>query len=184
MDNNVTAHLASGLARQGMVVFRFNPQGVGRSETDRNIDEDQQLFWEHSTAPEYEKAMETDTGRAFEFFTGINGKHENVHIIGYSYGCLGAIRLPQQASWIERMVLIAPPLARWPMPPPYPEGGHSTALIWAEDDFACPSDLARNLFDRLPPPKVFQVLPAGLDHFLVGHEVWLSEWVGRFLQGR
>ncbi|MBF0148109.1 MAG: alpha/beta fold hydrolase [Magnetococcales bacterium] len=181
MENNITAGLAHGLAQRDFAVFRFNHQGVGRSETCRDLLEDQRLFWQDSTAPAYETQMGLDTWAAMAFLHQLMGTGIRCHVVGYSYGCLSALALVERDPLIDRMVLIAPPLTQWPLPPPHPGAGHPKALLWAEDDFACPSPLAKNLFDQLPAPKTRYVLPAGLDHFFLGQEDHLAAWIGRFL---
>lgn len=178
MDNNVVTALCAALAARGMVVLRFNYRGIGVSEAGRDLHADQAAFWRDSTCPDYEAEIHADCAAAFAALRDVCPQLP-VHVVGYSFGCLPALALSREHA-ITRLLLIAPPLAKWCVAADAARVLDASALYYAPDDFACPAALADALYARLPQARELRAF-ADADHFFVGHERVLADAVGRFL---
>ncbi|MEQ8661692.1 MAG: hypothetical protein RLW62_12840 [Gammaproteobacteria bacterium] len=179
MDNNVISALRSELVAHGLVVLRFNYRGIGTSEAGRDLRADQAAFWRDSTCPAYEAEMHEDSAAAFAALCMACPDLPR-YVVGYSFGCLTAARLSRDET-IARLLLIAPPLAKWTLESDGVRVVEASALYYAPDDFACPDELARALYAHLPRPRELRSFPAA-DHFFVGRERELSEAVACFLE--
>ncbi len=182
MENNVLTGLCNGLAAAEFLVLRFNYRGIGRSETDRDLKQDEQLFWRDSSCPDYEYKMHEDALAAKQWFLA-RETGTPFYIVGYSYGCLPALHLSATDDRIERCALIAPPLTKWSIDSELLEQAKPKGVFYAPGDFACPADKVESLYKRMAEPKdLFRI--EGGEHFFVGNEATLAGQVADFLTPR
>lgn len=179
MDNNVVTALCAALVARGMIVLRFNYRGIGASEAGRDLHADQAEFWRDSTCPDYEAEIHQDCAAAFAAL-GQACPRLPRHVVGYSFGCLPALALSREHA-VSRLLLIAPPLAKWAVAVDAARVLDASALYYAPDDFACPAELADALYARLPRAAELRTF-RDADHFFVGHERTLADAVGNFLE--
>jgi alpha/beta superfamily hydrolase len=179
MDNNVVAALNDALVAHGMTVLRFNYRGIGASETARDVQADLAAFWRDSACPGYEDDIHRDCAAALG---ALQREHPDVptYVVGYSFGCLPAMALSGREA-VARLLLIAPPLAKWTLEPAPAGAGMPCALFFAPGDFACPAALVEALYARLPEPRELRAFDDA-DHFFVGHEAALTAAACRFLE--
>ena len=179
MENNVLTHITKTLTDNNFIVFRFNYRGIGMSETDRDLQEDQKLFWEHSTCPAYEEKIFIDCEAAYQTLSGILEPDWPVYIIGYSFGCLPSIQLFNDHS-IQKLGMISPPLTKWKLNAERLNSKQQKKFFYAPDDFACSEDDISALYKQVPEPKSIQPFPDA-DHFFIGKEPELANSVTEFL---
>lgn len=180
MENNVLTQLAKTLVDNGFIVFRFNYRGIGMSETDRDLQEDQKLFWDNSTCPAYEEKIHLDCEAAYQKITTVINKVWPVSIVGYSFGCLPSLQLSKKHE-IKKLCMISPPLSKWKLD--VKQLHHiekPKKLFYAPDDFACPEQDIIELYEELAEPKFIQSFPEA-DHFFIGKEPALADSVTEFL---
>jgi hypothetical protein len=180
MDNNVLACLAETLTARDFVVFRFNYRGIGSSETDRDLQQDQQAFWDHSTCPGYEARIMRDSRIALQTLQEVIAVHCPIMVIGYSFGCLPALDLVQDNA-ISKLVLISPPLTQWQFEAGSLQNLTPKKVFFSTDDFACPEAEVSRLYDRMAAPKQLQAF-TDADHFFIGQEQELASAVSDFLR--
>ncbi len=178
MENNVLRGLCEALAGAEFAVLRFNYRGIGGSETDRDLKQDEALFWQDSSCPDYEAKMHQDTYAVKEWFLGLEAETP-FYITGYSYGCLPAMDLAAAEARIERCALIAPPLAKWAIDPGLLTHAKPKGLFYAPDDFACPAERINELYEQIAEPKQLIMIDGG-EHFFVGNEAALAHEVTSF----
>jgi alpha/beta superfamily hydrolase len=181
MGNNVVRGLGDGLARRGLAALRFNYRGVGGSVGAAG-DPAAELaaFWRTSHTPD-EPRYQEDLAAACAFLRAAVGRDLPLALVGYSFGCTllpGAVA-PDDTT--TALVLVAPTV-----------GTHDYAgfeavrnpklVVAPEGDFAADPEQLVRWFDGLPGPK--RLVRAWLDsHFFRGHEEWLVDTVGAFLDG-
>ena len=179
MENNVMAHITQTLTDKNFIVFRFNYRGIGMSETDRDLQEDQKMFWENSTCPAYEEKIFIDCEAAYQKLSGIMNYDWPVYIIGYSFGCLPSMQLSNDHD-IKKIGMISPPLTKWKLSANQLNNRQQKKLFYAPDDFACSEQDISALYQQLPEPKSIQPFPDA-DHFFIGKEPELASSVTDFL---
>lgn len=179
MDNNVLSQLKETLAAAGLIVFRFNYRGIGASQCARDLREDQQQFWENSSCPEYEAEIHVDCLNAFREIRRVVPNDMPLYVIGYSFGCLPAIVLSRDGA-VDKLILVSPPLKKWPISEPHPRRPIATGLFYAPGDFACPEADIRVFFAGLAEPKSLHAFNEA-DHFFIGHEPALAGAIRTFL---
>jgi len=179
MENNVLTRILKALVDRNFVVFRFNYRGIGMSETDRDLQADQKLFWEDSTCPDYEEKIHIDCQAAFQTFSDIMDRERPVYLVGYSFGCLPAIQLAKDHS-VKKLGLISPPLTKWKLNVEDLNFTQQKKFFYSPDDFACSEQDIHDLFQTLPEPKSIQAFPDA-DHFFIGKETELANAVAEFL---
>lgn len=180
MDNNVVTALTRGIAADGLPVLRFNYRGIGASECTRDLHADQAEFWADSACPAYEAEIERDCHAAFAALATLVPRGTALFVLGYSFGCLPALALAQ-AERVERIGLIAPPLAKWPLASPAFGRRVPLAVFYAPGDFACPEADLDSFYATVPEPRERHCFAAA-DHFFVGHEADLVAAAVRFLR--
>ena len=181
MDNYVLQALAAALVARGLPVLRFNYRGIGGSESGRTLDDDQREFWQHSTCPRYEAEIMRDCSEAFTTLHRLLPAVAAVSVIGYSFGCLPALSIAWQAP-LAHLVLISPPLGKWPIDVADYELPMPRALFYAPGDFACPMEHIEALHAASGGMHELHAFPDA-DHFFIGHEKRLAEAVTRFIAG-
>lgn len=179
MDNNVIAALAPALAGAGFAVLRFNYRGIGASQSARDLAEDQQAFWEHSTCPRFEAEIMRDCAAAFEAFPGLVPADTPPVVIGYSFGALPALAIAQRAP-LTALGLISPPLVRWDIPPSALALECPRILVYAPGDFACPAAQMSALHRAAGAGCELHEVPQA-DHFFIGFEPSLCRVLIDFL---
>lgn len=180
MENNVLTQLSKTLVEHGFIVFRFNYRGIGLSETDRDLQEDQKLFWDNSTCPAYEEKIFIDCEAAYQKTSDVMQKDWPIYVIGYSFGCLPSIQLSNDHT-IKKLSLISPPLSKWKLgADQLCHNVQHKKLFYAPDDFACSEADVNTLYRQLVEPKSIQSFPEA-DHFFIGKEPALSNSVAEFL---
>lgn len=179
MHNNVVRCLADGLAQRGLLTFRFDYRGVGRSEGPE-VDVARHLaeFWRTSHVPgELDFARDVQAGAEFvqDAAPGLP-----LALIGYSFGC-ALLPCIQPQEDLAALVLIAPTVAKHDYN--HFRSVHRPMLVVAsEDDFATDANRLEHWFDMLPMPRQLVREPRD-NHFFRGDEEWLLETVFRFLAG-
>jgi alpha/beta superfamily hydrolase len=179
MDNNVIAAFAPALAEAGFAVLRFNYRGIGASESARDLAEDQQAFWEHSTCPRYEAEITRDCAAAFDALPALVPGSSPPVVIGYSFGALPALRIAQRAP-LAALGLVSPPLARWDLEPSALALDCPRLLVYAPGDFACPAARMADLHRAAGAGCELHELPEA-DHFFIGFEPHLCRVLTQFL---
>jgi len=180
MQNNVISHLSSALAEQGYLVLCFNYRGIGNSQSNRDLEVDQQAFWDDSRCPEYESEMHTDCQSALEWLQGQLDQQLAILVVGYSFGCLPALKMARMEETITGCALISPPLNKWPIPADDVQFHKPKGLFYSPGDFACDSDRLQELFNSMSKPKVLRETEDA-DHFFIHKEPLLGEQVISFL---
>ncbi|MCC7120337.1 MAG: hypothetical protein IT493_02165 [Gammaproteobacteria bacterium] len=181
MDNNVLCALSAALVAAGLPVLRFNYRGIGASETDRPLDDDQREFWQHSTCPRYEAEIMRDCASAFDALRGLLPAAA-LAVVGYSFGCLPALAIAGRAP-LARLALISPPLVKWAVATASYDLPLPRALFYAPGDFACPRAQVEALHGAASGARELHVFPDA-DHFFIGHEAALAAAVTTFLVSR
>ena len=179
MDNNVLRQIKKNLVMNDFVVFRFNYRGIGMSGTDRDLHEDQKLFWENSTCPAYEENIYIDCQHAYTILADIMETEWPVYIVGYSFGCLPAMQIAKKQK-IMKLGLISPPLGKWQIKVDDLDFKQQKKFFHAPDDFACPEYEMQELYRDAAEPKSIQSFPDA-DHFFIGKEMELAKAVTEFL---
>ena len=179
MENNVLSQIANTLVNHDFIVFRFNYRGIGMSETDRDLQEDQELFWKNSTCPAYEEKIYIDSEAAYQKLYSILETDSPVYVIGYSFGCLPSIQLLNDHE-IPKLGMISPPLTKWKLDVNQLYKKQQKKFFYTPDDFACSEQDINTLFKQLPDPKFIQSFP-DTDHFFIGKEPELAKSVTDFL---
>ena len=177
LNNNVVRGLGDGLAARGLLTLRFNYRGVGNSEGPPAAAEDLAAFWRHSRV-DGEQKYGDDVRAAAGFLLGMAGPGVPLALVGYSFGCtLLPAAVPADRPCV--LVLVAPavgthdldPLAALALP---------KLVIAPHGDFAADENRLAGWLARMAPPCA--VLRPRLDgHFFRGHEDWLVEEIGGFL---
>ncbi len=179
MENNVLTHISRMLADHHFIVFKFNYRGIGESETDRDLQEDQKLFWTNSTCPVYEEKIHIDCQAAYRTLTDLMNSEWPVYVIGYSFGCLPSIQLTVDHD-IPKLGMISPPINKWELKVDHLCNRRQKKFFYAPDDFACSEQDIHGLYQQLPEPKSIQSFPEA-DHFFIGKEPELASAVTEFL---
>ncbi len=179
MDNNVLLALNRHLALAGHLVCRFNYRGIGGSAPGLDLRAEQEAFWCDSTCPRYEAQIEQDCRAALAWARSIGQGTLPLLPVGYSFGCLPLLRLAAAAR-PAALVLISPPLARWPFRGADPAPGVPKGIYYSPEDFACPPAAIASMYEAFTAPKQLQELPEA-DHFFIGQEGRLSRAVAAFL---
>jgi alpha/beta superfamily hydrolase len=169
MHNNVVRALGDGLAARGCVTLRFGYRDGGLDP--------QRLaqFWRTSRAPD-EPEWGDDLCSAVEFLRGIVPPQLPLALVGYSFGCT---LLPAALRGDAALVLIAPTVGHHDFSA-FESLGNPKLVIAPLDDFAADASKTERWLDRLPDPKQIE-RPQRDGHFFRGHEDWLAETVGDFL---
>ncbi|MBI4971246.1 MAG: alpha/beta hydrolase [Candidatus Omnitrophica bacterium] len=180
MRNNVIRYLLPELAGRDFVVMTLNYRGIGRSQTDKNLENFQREFWENSTSPEYESKIFKDCRKAFDALGSVVNDASPMMVIGYSFGCLPALELLTEKKEITKGILVSPPLAKWQLPQSALQIPADKLLIYSPNDFACPKAEIEKLFYRMSSPKEIRCVE-GAGHFFIGHEKELAKNITEFL---
>jgi len=180
MQNNVISQLNTALVEQGYLVLRFNYRGIGNSQSKRNLEADQQAFWNSSRCPEYESEMHNDCQSALEWLQVQLDQQLPLLVVGYSFGCLPALKMARMENSITGCALISPPLNKWPIPVEDVAFKKPKGLFYSPGDFACDTDRLQALFESMSTPKTLWEIQDA-DHFFIKKESLLGEQVTDFL---
>jgi alpha/beta superfamily hydrolase len=180
MRNNVVRSLGDGLAQRGLITLRFDYRGVGRSEGPQ-VDVARHLaeFWQTSHAPG-EMDFGQDVQGAVDFVQRASPGLP-MALVGYSFGCALLPYIRPHHQDVAALVLIAPTVAKHN----YDSFRSVTSpllVVTSDDDFATEAQHLDDWFGTLAMPR--QLVRQRCDnHFFRGHEDWLVETVGQFLDG-
>ncbi len=180
IQNNVISHLLSALTGQGYLVMTFNYQGIGKSQSNCDLETYQKEFWEDSTCPEYEEKIFKDSQIAINHFTTLFPKSHPLILIGYSFGCLPIMEIMLTKTNIDRACFISPPIAKWGLKDQYKHLNQNKLFVYSPNDFACPEEELKEIFKTIQEPKFLQKV-AEADHFFIGKEKELTTLITSFL---
>ncbi len=180
MQNNVIAYLNALLAEQGYLTMCFNYRGIGNSESHRSLEADQQIFWNDSRCPEYESEMFNDCQSALEWLKIQLDQALPILLVGYSFGCLPALKMVRLDNTIAGCALISPPLNKWSIPAEDVQFKKPKGLFYSPGDFACDTNQLETLFESMSAPKELREIPDA-DHFFIKKEALLGEQLISFL---
>jgi alpha/beta superfamily hydrolase len=172
MSNNVVRALGDGLAQRGLVCLRFAYRGTGsRSVGMKQLAE----FWRTSRCPA-EREYQEDLHAAVSFLDDAAGYGLPLALVGYSFGCT---LLPAASRAADALVLIAPTVGTHDLGA-FADHSQPLLVIAPREDFAVDETQLAEWFDRLRLPSRL-VRPKLDGHFFRGHEAWLTETVGDYL---
>jgi len=161
MDNNVVYAVCQALCLRGIVGFRFNFRGVGRSQgTLGGVGEPEDVVAAVSLVASVDKV---DVGR--------------IGLCGYSAGAIAAFAT-RPDDRVQAAAAISPPLVMASLDGLKACSKPKLIVIGSSDDFTPIQDFQR-FGESLIEPKECQVIP-GADHFWWGYEDQLSERVAAF----
>jgi alpha/beta superfamily hydrolase len=172
--NNVVRGLADALAGRGLATLRFDYRNSAGSAVDlaRRFAE----FWQTSHVSD-EAVYDGDLGAAVEFLFATAGQLPLV-VVGYSFGCTLLPAVTRTHS-PDALVLIAPPIGIHVLDG-FEELPQPKLVIAPRGDFAADDNKLAAWFGRLPGQR--ELLRPWFDgHFFRGHESWLADTVGSFI---
>ncbi|MFU8855830.1 MAG: alpha/beta hydrolase [Deferrisomatales bacterium] len=167
MDNAVVLGLAQALVARGIATLRFNFRGTGRSEGRHGAGE----------------AEVEDVGAALDvlsFRPEVDPRR--LAVAGYSFGGAVGLRAACADSRVRALVLVAPPLAAFPMTEA-PRCPIPKLVVAGTRDEHCPVPLLEAWFAGAAEPKR-RVAVSGADHFFFRREAQVGEAAGTFLEER
>jgi alpha/beta superfamily hydrolase len=184
MHNRVVTTMATALCARGVAALRFNFRGVGLSSGDHENGRGEQA--DVAGALQWLLAQPTvDASRVF--------------VVGYSFGawvalshaetdpCVAAIAAVALVPWsyhtdfYQLASASGSPPEPWQFDPGFLETySRPKLLMTGERDAYSKVAQLRELYERIPEPKVLQVLP-NADHFLHGYELEVGDRVAEFL---
>jgi len=161
MDNNVVLAVCQTLCQRGIVGFRFNFRGVGRSQgTLSGVGDPEDVVAAVSFIASIENV---DVGR--------------IGLCGYSAGAIAAFAI-QPGDRIQAAAAISPPISMVSLDGLKAYSKPKLIIIGSSDDFTPIEDFHR-FCDSLVEPKECEVI-SGADHFWWGYEDQLGEKVAAF----
>ncbi len=164
MDVPVIAALARAAGKRGFATLRFNFRGVGGSTGGHGGGD----------------AEVDDVAAAVAFLASRPGVDPGrMALVGYSFGAWVGGRATTQATQLQALVAVAPPLARMTLDAWRSIGRPKLVMVGDRDEY-CPLDLLEPWFQELRPPKERAVLE-GADHFLWGREDEVARRAAGFL---
>ncbi|MBE0415435.1 MAG: dienelactone hydrolase family protein [Dehalococcoidia bacterium] len=163
MDSYVVVAVCRALCENGIISFRFNFRGVGRSEGTLGGG-----------------VGEPDDVRAAVSFVASMEQVDSkrIGLCGYSAGVIAPFSTMPQDERVQAIAAISPPVSfgllegfkAFPKP--------KLVISGSRDDFTPLQDL-RRFVESLPEPKECEVIP-GADHFWGGYEQRVGERVASF----
>jgi len=181
MDNNVIREVATFLTGEGFVVLRFNYPGVGASSIE---------IPQGVSVPDYWKAVEEEqrfeeagrpTMAVLTFLNHTLGPFlDRIHLVGYSYGAMVALKVAEKLSSIDSVTAISLPWIS-----SYQYGFLKQTLcrkffITAKRDFTFDPSVYQDAWPRVAEPK--KIKSFDCDHFFRKREIELGEEVACFLR--
>lgn len=135
MDSAVLGEIVWCLARQGHPTLRFNWRGVGASRGESQVPWPPAAPSLEEEAADLEAAIEQHAGGA------------PCAVVGVSFGAAVVARVGARHPLVERVLLVAPPVALLPFDfdALASSGAHVTILVGGEDATASPTELAERV---------------------------------------
>jgi alpha/beta superfamily hydrolase len=164
MHNRVVDQIARTLAARGCAALRFNFRGVGRSQG--QYDEGRGEIDDLIGALNCLAAQEgVDAGR--------------LAVVGYSFGARVAGQVAARDGRVRAYAGVALPMSS-PYDVDLSRFTRPKYFITGARDTVSPPELLRQYVGTLPEPKALHVIP-GADHFLLGYEQVVADYVADFL---
>ncbi len=110
MDNNVIKSLAIFLSEAGFLTLRFNYPGVGASSIDLPKGISSLEYW--NTVEEkqlFEEAIQPTLVVLTHLNQSLESKLKSIHLLGYSFGAMVALRVAERVSSISSVTAISLP---------------------------------------------------------------------------
>jgi alpha/beta superfamily hydrolase len=145
LDNPVVIALADGLRAAGLATLCFNFRGIGGSSG-------------HASGA----AADADADYRAAVDHLMRKQHGPYVAAGYSFGAAAAIRVAAKDHRIERIVVVAPPVAMLDFASLRVFHGAVTFIV-GDDDMYAPLDEVQHLLAPLPHVQLKVI--AGVDHF-------------------
>lgn len=187
MHNRVVTAIAHSLSARGVAALRFNFRGVGLSSGDHDNGRGEQadvrgaLRW-LMAQPTVDASRLYVVGYSFGAWVGLSHAETNPCVAAVAAVALvpwsddtGFLQFASQASARRRLCR-------------FPSGFLGTftrpkLLITGDQDTYSTVAMLRELYDRIPEPKVLRVL-ANADHFLRGRQQEVGDRIAQFLTAR
>lgn len=169
MENNVIRSIYRTLSQNGFTSFCFNYRGVGHSQTDRDLQEDQHLYWRYATCKDYEKKISIDCHAALNFLLKKSNPSSKIILLGYAFGCRPTLQLATN-NRISECILIAPELNHSPTFLSLESIQKEVAIFFASNDTTCNRKMVKNLHVQIPNSTFLAYEISQADHFFIGKE--------------
>ena len=180
MDNNVVRAVTEQLARQS-VVLRFDYRGVGESEIVLGAGVSVFDYWtEIEKTRDYADAVEDVRSAARMLAAATESLDVDFCVVGYSFGAAVGMLFGYDASEVDKMVALAPPLGKVPFDFLSDCTKPSLHLVGKKDFLY--SDDRIGVYGRAVGPGARVVILDEADHFFRGNEDVLAREVGRFIR--
>jgi alpha/beta superfamily hydrolase len=177
MENNVVRALARVLARRGHAALRFDYRGVGRSEGPFRDALEAFRYWSSVLESDAYDAVLDDARAARDSLLRLTSE---VHVVGYSFGAVLALRLAAEDPRPVRAAALCLAVGEYRLD----FLGRVRAPVLAlhpQSDFATPAALVEEKLSAVGSPRRLAIL-AGADHFLRGREEEAAALVAAFLE--
>ena len=104
-----------------------------------------------------------------------------LYLLGYSFGAYAGVNGVAEDDRVKALICISPPVAMYDFAS-LKEEKKPILIISGERDMVCPVGTVKELYLSLPQPKKLHIIP-GVDHFWLGMEDHVADYVIDFLQG-
>lgn len=165
MRNQIVASIGEALASLGIFVLRFDFRGAGQSEGD------------HDGEREVD-----DVAAATEFLAKEAGGLERIHLVGYSWGLLMALKLCDRERGFSDVCGVAPPVGFLDCSGVGSSGAGKYFVLGERDRFA-PLPLTLQWIKGLGGKVEYEIM-SNADHFFFGREADVAEKISMFLRKR
>lgn len=175
--NNVTRGMAEVLANRGYPVVRFNYHGVGESQGPGQGPLENLRYWADLIQSDAHERVVADAIAALDWMLRIVTA---VHVVGYSFGAVIALRLAALRPDIRAVVGVGTAIGEYELDC-LDRIRAPVLAIHGDGDFATPIEVLEERLGRIPGDPGLVVLD-GADHFFRGEERRIGEIAGSFLE--
>jgi alpha/beta superfamily hydrolase len=148
MHNQVVEVLTAVYQEKGFSTLRFNFRGVGSSEGGYDQGDGEK----------------EDVRSAVRYLHNM-GKRD-LDLAGYSFGVWVNAHIMDSEPWIQRMIMVSPPVAFLEFPP-FIRSSKILLVVVGDRDEIAPPDTTRELLAHWNPSARFEIIE-GADHFYSG----------------
>jgi alpha/beta superfamily hydrolase len=182
MENNIITAIHNRAAAEKIISLRFNYRGVGQSqglEDKQAQKENLKAFWDDSWSP-VDARRHADALSAISFLKGLPGLElDMLFVVGYSFGAYVAQHAAIAHPDLAALILISPTfhfhdftsLHRITVP---------KLIISSDNDFSCTREEFAKSYKKISEPKSLKLF-SGAEHFFIGHEDAVSDFVIDFM---